>query len=198
MHHVYWLGKIKWLVGGSTCKETYFLPADLLLAKHVYSTVNKLAMSEQGVRLPNNHALFNQLLSILTTNFGNMKTTQWIPLCEQGLKVVYQLSEQPNLFAEALLSDLSQQFNLKGIAIYFISNIIKESIIDGVSSVVLSRLLFCAGHVAQCQVLHCEVHIVQERKRMRPENQSKVSGTKRNVLLCQPFHSRVNWRRNLV
>lgn len=34
------------------------------------------------------------------------------------------------------------------------------------NSIILSRLLFCTGHIAQCQVVHCELNIVKERKKM--------------------------------
>ena len=49
---------------------------------------------------------------------------------------------------------------------------------DGVDSAILSRLLFCVGHVAQCQLVHCELNIVKERKKFRNFDQpaSKVSG----------------------
>ena len=70
--------------------------------------INKLSLSGSGVRLPNSHSIFNQISLILTSNFKNLETSQWIPLCEQGLNVVYQLSEQPNSFAEALLRNLSK------------------------------------------------------------------------------------------
>ena len=47
-------------------------------------------------------------------------------------------------------------------------------ILGGLNSIVLSRLLFCTGHIAQCQVVHCELNIVKERKRM---NQSSLGTT---------------------
>ncbi len=44
------------------------------------------------------------------------------------------------------------------------------------NSVFLARLLFCAGHIAQCQVLHCELNIVNERKKMMKELQKAGGG----------------------
>ncbi len=87
-----------------------------MLAKRVCFAIKKLAMSDPGVRLPNCHSLFSQILSLLTRNFESIETSQWNPLCEHGLNVVYHLSEQPNLLAEALLKDLSQLIKLEGIS----------------------------------------------------------------------------------
>lgn len=42
------------------------------------------------------------------------------------------------------------------------------------NSVMLSRLLFCAGHVAKCQVIHCELNIVKEWKKLSSDNHSKA------------------------
>lgn len=89
------------------CNKLLFC-TDLLLAKHTCSAIKKLTELEKGVRLSSNHSLFNQISFLLTSNFNNLETTQWIPLCEQGLNVVYELSELPNTFSEALLRDLSQ------------------------------------------------------------------------------------------
>lgn len=157
---------------------------DLLLAKHTYCAINKLAQSGEGIRLPNNHRLSNQILQTLTSNFRNLETGQWIPLCEQGLNAAYQLLEQPILFSEVLLRDLSKMLpKFNGEIIHFCCcAFYKVFIKDGVSAIVLSRLLFCAGHVAQCQVVYCELGIIKERKKwllnQNPNDAAtKVSGT---------------------
>ena len=81
---------------------------DLLLAKHTFSAINKLCQGKEVVRLSSDHSLCNQVLHVLTRNFTSLETGQWIPLCQQGLDVVYQLFEQPNMFSETLLRNLSQ------------------------------------------------------------------------------------------
>lgn len=81
---------------------------DLLLAKYTCSALNKLVQCKHAVRLPLYHTIFDHFLHILTSNFRNTETSQWIPLCEQVLNVVYHISEQPTSFSETLLKDLSQ------------------------------------------------------------------------------------------
>jgi hypothetical protein len=85
----------------------------LILAKHTCSAINKLAQSGGDIRLPNSHSIFSQISSVLIHNFMNLETTHWIPLCEQGVSVIYQLSEQPNSVIEALLKNLSQLCNFE-------------------------------------------------------------------------------------
>lgn len=89
------------------------------------------------------------------------------------------------MYAESLLKDLSQRFKLDGKSLYRALMVSRLALIlDGVSSIVLSRLLFCAGHVAQCQVLHCELHIVQERKKVRMLNPDDPGSTGKVNSLC--------------
>lgn len=62
------------------------------------------------------------------------------------------------------------------------------SLLDGMHSLMLSRLLFCAGHVAQCQVVHCELNIVRERKKRvqtREHATDKVSAVYYQVRIKQ-------------
>lgn len=106
----------------STCDNF----ADVLLAKHTCFAISKLAQSEEAIRLPNNHSLCNQILHIIINNFRNVETSQWIPLCEQGLNIAYQLLEQPIKFSETLLRDLSQmlpKFNGENIHLFFSYNL---------------------------------------------------------------------------
>ncbi len=99
----------------TVCIDSFATIIDLLVAKSTCSAINKLMQSSgQGVRLPNDHSIFNQIAFVLTSNFKNLETSQWIPLCEQGVTLVYQLSEQPNAIGEVLLRDLSQLTNLEG------------------------------------------------------------------------------------
>lgn len=46
----------------------------------------------------------------------------------------------------------------------------------------MSRLLFCAGHIAQCQVIHVEVHILNEMKRMKTANQEQSPAAELKVI----------------
>lgn len=98
----------------SSSVSDYFAFTDLLLGRHACSAIYKLAQSEKRICLVHNHLLFTQIQLFLTSNFKNMDTSQWIPLCEQGMNVVYSLSEQPNSFSEALLKELSQLSNFQG------------------------------------------------------------------------------------
>lgn len=77
------------------------------MARHTCSAISQVALSKEEFRLPNSHSLFSQISALLTDNFSNLESSQWIPLCEQGLNVVYQLSEQPNKFSELLLRSLT-------------------------------------------------------------------------------------------
>ena len=43
-------------------------------------------------------------------------------------------------------------------------------LIDGANSVLLSRLIFCAGHIALCQVTYCELTVLKERKKIKMEH----------------------------
>lgn len=91
-----------------------YVATDLILAKHTCSAINKLARCGGGLRLPNGHHFFRQVATILTSNLNNLDTSQWIPLCEQGVTVLYELAEQPNSVAETLLRELSQLASFEG------------------------------------------------------------------------------------
>lgn len=96
------------------CDPCLLYYTDLILMKHTCSSISKQAKSSEGVRLSNNHSIFTHISSILTSNFKNLGTSQWIPLCEQGVTVIYLLSEQPNSIAETLLRELTQLSEFEG------------------------------------------------------------------------------------
>ena len=60
-------------------------------------------------RFPASHPMFSQLNCLLVSQLAATDSQHWCPLAEQGIAMVYKLSEQPDRFAEELLRDLVKQ-----------------------------------------------------------------------------------------
>eukprot|EP00731_Ephydatia_muelleri_P015359 Em0008g1079a len=177
---------------------------DLVLAKHVCTTLRKFLSVkkkkgspseglgvEKPLRLPPDHQLFHQLVTLMVVHVTNPQVMQWCPFAEQAVSTVYCLAEHPDKICAALLKALvgrvlgtrqpseaemgdplaasTQDLSLKA-----------ESSAPRVNPLFLSRLLHAVGHVAEQQMIHLEVNISTELKRRKmAEEEEEENGRRR-------------------
>ena len=107
---------------------------------------------EPPFRYPLDHELFLRLEKLLTDGFDKLEDQHYIPMIQQSIAVIYQLSELPDKLAGSLCRNLAAHFASK-----------KK---DGeMNQLHLSRLVFLFGHVAICQLNYLDVSIFNELKR---------------------------------
>ncbi|CAH1239876.1 NCAPD2 [Branchiostoma lanceolatum] len=177
---------------------------DMQLARDTCTALLKLAGSqkrkagchEEPLRFPADHDMFTGLANILVKGVENLANPYWIPLMEQGLNVVYRLSETPDVVIGNII---------KGVAAVVLQAREAESAqkqaqepesaetpeeppaspakVITCSSGVLSRLLALAGHCALRQLVHLDVALTGElkRRRMLQEERSCKAGRKGNT-----------------
>ncbi|XP_078617056.1 condensin complex subunit 1-like isoform X2 [Branchiostoma floridae x Branchiostoma japonicum] len=177
---------------------------DMQLAKDTCTALLKLAGSqkrkagchEEPLRFPADHDMFTGLAGILVNGVENLENPYWIPLMEQGLNVVYRLSENPDVVIGNVI---------KGVAAVVLKVREAESgqkqaqepesaetqeeppasptKIIRCSSGVLSRLMALAGHCALRQLVHLDVALTGElkRRRMLQEERTSKAGRKGNT-----------------
>ena len=259
-----------WIQGESACMLLFYALSDLLLAKLTCVALQKLAnrrtqrgeTAKKPFRLPPSHLMFQQILTILTSELTNMETSHWSPLAEQAIATIYTLSDHPDEVCGTLLTKLTekvfgsdtppappspiadgtgvdagvesgvpasssvdtlpdefdpeitssqgecvhtcttvcpisrrklsqiatkpQKFSLLKVSRYVVSLHLLYTDPDQVEQspsshelnpLLLSRLLFCAGHVAQWQLIHLEVNIAKELKRRRNLQETERENT---------------------
>lgn len=90
------------------------------MAKYICQVIQNLAARESksgssgekskplpsAKRLPSTHLIFSQLHSLLVSQLTVTSDPHWCSLAEQGISLVYKLSNQPDRFTEQLLKDL--------------------------------------------------------------------------------------------
>ncbi|XP_066297362.1 condensin complex subunit 1-like [Branchiostoma lanceolatum] len=179
---------------------------DMQLARDTCTALLKLAGNqkrkagchEEPLRFPADHDMFTGLANILVNGVENLANPYWIPLMEQGLNVVYRLSETPDIVIGNII---------KGVATVVLQAREAESAqkqakepesaetpegdeppaspakVITCSSGVLSRLLALAGHCALRQLVHLDVALTGElkRRRMLQEERNCKAGQKGNM-----------------
>eukprot|EP00058_Branchiostoma_floridae_P028443 XP_002613934.1 hypothetical protein BRAFLDRAFT_283981 [Branchiostoma floridae] len=162
---------------------------DMQLAKDTCTALLKLGGNqkrkagchEEPLRFPAAHDMFTGLAGILINGVENLANPYWIPLMEQGLNVVYRLSENPDVVIGNVI---------KGVAAVFVKKLANNAQpsasptkIIRCSSGVLSRLMALAGHCALRQLVHLDVALTGElkRRRMLQEERNSKAGRKGNT-----------------
>ncbi|KAI8500241.1 meiotic chromosome condensation [Branchiostoma belcheri] len=176
---------------------------DLLLAKDTCTALLKLAGSqkrkagchEEPLRFPADHDMFTGLAEILVKGVENVSNPYWIPLMEQGLNVVYRLSENPDVVIGNVIKAVTtvvlqardaesaqEQAQEPESAETTEEAPASPAKVITCSSGVLSRLLALLGHCALRQLVHLDVALSGElkRRRMIQEDRNNKAGKKGN------------------
>ena len=104
-------------------------------------------------KFDSDHELFVRLEKLLDEGcFDKMDDQHYIPMVQQSVAVIYQLSELPDKLAGRLCRTLVARFAEK-----------KRG--GGANQLHLSRLVFLFGHVAICHLNYLDVSIFNELKR---------------------------------
>ncbi|CAL8071133.1 unnamed protein product [Calicophoron daubneyi] len=65
--------------------------------------------STEPFRLPKTHELFSRLCAILVGTVTHPNQTMWIPMMEQAIAVIYELSESPELTATKIIGQVAEK-----------------------------------------------------------------------------------------
>ncbi|XP_015795980.1 condensin complex subunit 1 [Tetranychus urticae] len=172
---------------------------DLKLARYTCTALSK-AMTNQGrivttelpYRLLKNHSVFENISRVVVETFPLIELEGWFPMCEEALKVVFNLAEHPDMIAEDILygmirclMELNQsKSSNSSIASEDGKNLSdKESPSSQHSSKVsstnlstsstapimispklLARFISCIGSIAMNLLIHLEVNVFTELK----------------------------------
>ncbi|XP_071652282.1 condensin complex subunit 1-like [Temnothorax longispinosus] len=134
---------------------------DLLLARDACRML-KIKQSNKDVenspvRYPNDHDLFKEIVTLLIDFFTSTEGNAYISFATDALNAIYHLANQPDKLIKELLLDIIEKGQL----------MTKDTDqVSDVSSTVLSRLLYIVGHVAIKQLVHLDVSIYKELKRV--------------------------------
>ncbi|XP_011702254.1 PREDICTED: condensin complex subunit 1 isoform X2 [Wasmannia auropunctata] len=134
---------------------------DLLLARDTCRMLLKIKQNSKDVekpalRYPNDHDMFNEILTLLIDFFTSEEENAYISFATDALNAIYHLANQPDKLIKKLLLIITE----KG---QFMSE--EANQVPEVSSTVLSKLLYIIGHVAILQLVHLDVSIYKELKR---------------------------------
>ncbi|KAF7403509.1 hypothetical protein HZH68_006303 [Vespula germanica] len=155
---------------------------DLLLARDTCRTLQTIKQENQNIeaapiRYPNNHSMFQEIITLLKDNFYNLKENGYISFATDAINVVYKLANQPHHLIKNFLLDIykTEQFTVEN----------DKSIV--ISSIVLSKLLHIVGHIAIREMVHLDIEIYRELKRrnnirdLKKNKDLNKDNTKRNV-----------------
>ncbi|CAI8031317.1 Condensin complex subunit 1 [Geodia barretti] len=86
---------------------------DLVLARHCCVMLQKLHRSHSQTnkppvpfRFPHSHSMFQEITSLLVSQFSSPSSSQWTPFAEQAIAAIYRLSEQPDRLCGNILRSL--------------------------------------------------------------------------------------------
>ena len=98
---------------------THGPPSDLVLARYVCTALQEFmsvgkkkglaGVVERPSRLPPDHPLFQQLVTLMVTHVTNLKTSQWCPFAEQAVSTIYRLAEHPDMICATLVKALASR-----------------------------------------------------------------------------------------
>ena len=72
------------------------------------------ALKTEPFRLPDTHPLFTRLRTIISDGFVSLEDTNWTPMTERAIHVVYALADHPNDGAAMILKDVVELFRNEG------------------------------------------------------------------------------------
>ncbi|CAB4424236.1 unnamed protein product [Rhizophagus irregularis] len=161
-----------------------FGKTDLVLAKYTCIALQRLsgnktkvkgALSDNSIRLPMSHQIFQRLKQII-----EFQTTsqEWFRVTEQAINAIYLLGEHPDILCGDIIKrKATLVFDLKIPDNENYMEIDEESLLTSqepflANPLHLSQLIFIVGHVAIKQIVHLEV-IEAEWKRRKAEAESK-------------------------
>ncbi|KAK7207781.1 condensin complex subunit 1 [Myxozyma melibiosi] len=125
---------------------------DLVLARYTCVALQRMASATQ--KLPEDHAIFQRLCSIIEAYSENK---EWYPLAEQAINAVFSLAKKPDLLCGNVIKQKTR-------AVF--GNEVSESSKPMSTTCALSQLLFIVGHVAIRQLVQMEM-IENEFKRRK-------------------------------
>ena len=102
---------------------------------------------QKSVPVPD-HELFSKLEKLLVDKIDAKDDDQYIPMAQQAISVLYQLSDNPDVLGGKLCQVLAQKM--------------KNSPKNGL---ILRRSFFVVGHIAVCQLNHLDCQVFGELKR---------------------------------
>ncbi|KAH6934357.1 hypothetical protein HPB50_023376 [Hyalomma asiaticum] len=168
--------------------------ADLDFCRHTLSIIQKMGGTVSAAKAPlqrfeNSDKMFVRLQDILLETFCDTSISIWIPTMERALDVIYKYAQQPAKIsnsiltglAERLLSRCRQQVAVDGVAHAKPQDSqSSQEENEGMtleespqtpsfecSSLLLSRILACVGHVALRQLIFLDVDVFAQLKRKR-------------------------------
>ena len=121
---------------------------DACLALTKISNAKPSGPDQPPFKLAPDHELFSKLEKLLVDKIDNKDDDQYIPMAQQAISVLYQLSDNPDVLGGKLCQVLSQKMK----------NAPK-------SGLILRRSFFVVGHIAVCQLNHLDCQVFGELKR---------------------------------
>ncbi|XP_071146803.1 condensin complex subunit 1-like [Mytilus edulis] len=160
---------------------------DFILAKDTCITLLKLgldkkakgAVAKKPYRLPEDHEMFTRLSELLIDNVADEKNNHWIALAEQAVKVIYKLSEHPDVICGNIIKAIADKLIQIGkLETTILSAAGDSQPMDDTSSttevtILLTRLVSIAGSIAFSQMIHVDNSVLGELKRRRAVQEEK-------------------------
>ena len=121
---------------------------DACLALTKISNAKPSGPDQPPFKLAPDHELFSKLEKLLVDKIDAKDDDQYIPMAQQAISVLYQLSDNPDVLGGKLCQVLAQKM--------------KNSPKNGL---ILRRSFFVVGHIAVCQLNHLDCQVFGELKR---------------------------------
>ncbi|CAL1534663.1 unnamed protein product [Lymnaea stagnalis] len=162
---------------------------DYLLALGTCTALLKITSPKEKGKLPSepfrfeaDNSLFERLKVILVKGMTDANTSYWIPLADQAVRVIYELSETPDEVCVKLLRELTQALNdvcseatqTQG------EGVPEEPAKSSLVTCMLTRLLAVAGQVAFKQTVYMEDDVLTEMKRRLTLTEDNKKGRRKS------------------